>query len=115
MKAFFTFFFLASGIVSCAPKSVADDSSLSESASCAAIGGTVEVVGPIATPTCILHYGDADKKCSAKADCQGQCRLSAPMLPSDGTPAVGQCAATNVAAGCFALVEEGKTVGAGCV
>jgi hypothetical protein len=82
-------------------------------ATCAARGGTMQPVGRLQRPTCVVPYADADKICRDKADCQGACILDG-NVETTGAVA-GTCQKTNVQFGCFAKVVDGKATGAICI
>jgi putative hemolysin len=85
----------------------------SADASCAARGGTMQPVGRMQRPTCVVPYADAGKTCSDKADCQGAC-IAEGNLEAQGAT-TGQCQKSNVQFGCYAKVVNGKATGAICV
>jgi hypothetical protein len=82
-------------------------------ATCAARGGTMQPVGRMQRPTCVVPYADAGKTCSDKADCQGAC-IAEGNLEAQGAT-TGQCQKTNVQFGCYAKIVGGKSTGAICV
>ena len=85
----------------------------SADASCAARGGTMQPVGRMQRPTCVVPYADAGKTCSDKADCQGAC-IAEGNLEAQGAT-TGQCQKANVQFGCYAKIVNGKATGAICV
>ncbi|MEJ2815425.1 hypothetical protein [Caulobacter sp. CCG-8] len=82
-------------------------------ASCAARGGSMQPVGRLQRPTCVVPYADAGKTCSDKADCQGAC-IAEGNLEAQGAT-TGQCQKTNVQFGCFAKIVNGKATAAICI
>ncbi|HEY1606521.1 MAG TPA: hypothetical protein VGF77_13090 [Allosphingosinicella sp.] len=77
---------------------------------CISRGGH-ESRGGFGEPICQVHFADAGKVCTGKADCQGQCLSDAPDNSQNvpvGTPVVGHCAAESNTFGCYAPVENGK-------
>lgn len=71
-------------------------------------------------PICQLHYSDAGKTCSGKADCLGQCRLSVDgphETPRSlaGQAAKGLCTAERYSPGCFVTIEGGKVTAGGAI
>lgn len=82
-------------------------------ASCAARGGTMQPVGRLQRPTCVVPYADAGKTCSDKADCQGAC-IAEGNLEAQGAT-TGQCQKTNVQFGCYAKIVGGKATAAICI
>jgi putative hemolysin len=85
----------------------------SADASCAARGGSMQPVGRLQRPACVVPYADAGKTCSDKADCQGACIAEGNPKAQDAT--TGQCQKTNVQFGCYAKIVGGKATGAICV
>jgi putative hemolysin len=85
----------------------------SADATCAAHGGSMQPVGRLQRPTCVVPYADAGKTCSDKADCQGSC-IAESNLEAQGAVS-GQCQKTNVQFGCYAKIVGGKATGAICV
>ena len=85
----------------------------SEAATCATRGGTMQPVGRLQRPTCVVPFADAGKTCSDKADCQGAC-IAEGNLEAQGA-VTGQCQKTNVQFGCYAKIVNGKATGAICV
>jgi hypothetical protein len=79
----------------------------SADASCAARGGSMQPVGRLQRPTCVVPYADAGKTCSDKADCQGAC-IAEGNLEAQGAT-TGQCQKTNVQFGCYAKIVGGKS------
>ena len=106
-------------LAACAPTAQAPAPSLptgtaqSADASCAARGGSMQPVGRLQRPTCVVPYADAGKTCSDKADCQGAC-IAEGNLEAQGAT-TGQCQKTNVQFGCYAKIVGGKATGAICV
>jgi len=82
-------------------------------ASCAARGGSMQPVGRLQRPTCVVPYADAGKTCSDKADCQGAC-IAEGNLEAQGAT-TGLCQKTNVQFGCFAKIVNGKATAAICI
>lgn len=96
----------------CAPTAVAPSPEATE-ASCAARGGVIQRGGKLQLPTCVTPYADAGKSCTDKSQCQGACIVEGNLEPQSGV--TGQCQKTDRQFGCYAKVENGKTVGAICV
>ena len=106
--------FALSLLAACAPAAQAPaPTAQSADASCAARGGSMQPVGRLQRPTCVVPYADAGKTCSDKADCQGAC-IAEGNLEAQGAT-TGQCQKTNVQFGCYAKIVGGKTTGAICV
>lgn len=82
-------------------------------ATCSAKGGSIQPVGRAQIPTCVTPYADAGKSCTDKRQCQGACIVEGNLEPQSGV--TGQCQKTDRQFGCYAKVENGKTVGAICV
>ena len=101
-------------LAACAPAAQAPaPAAQSADASCAARGGSMQPVGRLQRPTCVVPYADAGKACSDKADCQGACIAEG---NSESQGAVnGQCQKTNVQFGCYAKIVNGKATGTICV
>ena len=56
-------------LAACAPSAPASQpTAQSADASCAARGGSMQPVGRLQRPTCVVPYADAGKTCSDKAD-----------------------------------------------
>src|SRR3954469_13095382 len=88
-------------LAACAPASTGPtQTAQSEQATCAAGGGSMQPVGRLQRPTCVVPYADAGKICSDKADCQGAC-IAQGNLEAQGVT-TGQCQKTNVQFGCYA-------------
>jgi len=101
-------------LAACAPAAQAPaPAAQSADASCAARGGTMQPVGRLQRPTCVVPYADAGKTCSDKADCQGAC-IAEGNLEAQGAT-TGQCQKTNVQFGCYAKIVGGKSTGAICI
>ncbi|SFK32525.1 hypothetical protein [Caulobacter sp. UNC279MFTsu5.1] len=102
-------------LAACAPAAQAPAPTTAQSAdaSCAARGGTMQPVGRLQRPTCVVPYADAGKTCSDKADCQGAC-IAEGNLEAQGA-VTGQCQKTNVQFGCYAKIVGGKATAAICV
>ena len=101
-------------LAACAPAAPGPQpAAQSADASCAARGGSMQPVGRLQRPTCVVPYADAGKTCSDKADCQGGCIAEGNLEAQDAT--TGQCQKTNVQFGCYAKVVNGKATGAICV
>jgi len=101
-------------LAACAPAAQAPaPAAQSADASCAARGGSMQPVGRLQRPTCVVPYADAGKTCSDKADCQGAC-IAEGNLEAQGAT-TGQCQKTNVQFGCYAKIVNGKATGAICV
>ena len=71
-------------------------------------------------PICQLHYSDAGKTCSGKADCLGQCRSSVDGPQESTHPLAGQetkglCTAEKYSPGCFVTIEGGKVTANGAI
>jgi putative hemolysin len=100
-------------LAACAPAPAPQPAAQSADASCAARGGTLQPVGRLQRPTCVVPYADAGKTCSDKADCQGACIAEGNLEAQDAT--TGQCQKTNVQFGCYAKIVGGKSTGAICI
>lgn len=101
-------------LAACAPSAPGPQpTAQSADASCAARGGSMQPVGRIQRPACVVPYADAGKTCSDKADCQGAC-IAEGNLEAQGA-VTGQCQKTNVQFGCYARIVDGKSTGAICV
>jgi putative hemolysin len=100
-------------LAACAPAPAPQPAAQSADASCAARGGTMQPVGRLQRPTCVVPYADAGKTCSDKADCQGAC-IAEGNLEAQGAT-TGQCQKTNVQFGCYAKIVGGKSTGAICI
>ena len=101
-------------LAACAPAAQAPaPAAQSADASCAARGGSMQPVGRLQRPTCVVPYADAGKTCSDKADCQGAC-IAEGNAESQGA-ITGQCQKTNVQFGCFAKIVNGKATAAICI
>ena len=101
-------------LAGCAPTAQAPaPAAQSADATCAARGGSMQPVGRMQRPTCVVPYADAGKTCSDKADCQGAC-IAEGNLEAQGAT-TGQCQKTNVQFGCYAKIVNGKATGAICV
>jgi putative hemolysin len=101
-------------LAACAPAAQAPaPAAQSADASCAARGGSMQPVGRLQRPTCVVPYADAGKTCSDKADCQGAC-IAEGNLEAQGAVS-GQCQKTNVQFGCYAKIVDGKSTGAICI
>lgn len=101
-------------MAACAPTAQAPaPAAQSADASCAQRGGSMQPVGRMQRPTCVVPYADAGKTCSDKADCQGAC-IAEGNLEAQGAT-TGQCQKTNVQFGCYAKIVGGKATGAICV
>jgi len=101
-------------LAACAPAAQAPaPAAQSADASCAARGGTMQPVGRLQRPTCVVPYADAGKACSDKADCQGAC-IAESNLEAQGATS-GQCQKTNVQFGCYAKIVGGKATAAICI
>lgn len=102
-------------LAACAPAAQAPAPTTAQSAdaSCAARGGSMQPVGRLQRPTCVVPYADAGKTCSDKADCQGAC-IAEGNLEAQGAT-TGQCQKTNVQFGCFAKIVNGKATAAICI
>ena len=101
-------------LAACAPATQAPaPTAQSADASCAARGGSMQPVGRLQRPTCVVPFADAGKTCSDKADCQGAC-IAEGNLEAQGA-VTGQCQKTNRQFGCYAKVVNGKSTGAICV
>jgi putative hemolysin len=101
-------------LAACAPATqTSAPTAQSADASCAARGGSMQPVGRLQRPTCVVPYADAGKTCSDKADCQGAC-IAEGNLEAQGAT-TGQCQKTNVQFGCYAKIVGGKATGAICV
>jgi putative hemolysin len=100
-------------LAACAPAPAPQPTAQSADASCAARGGSMQPVGRLQRPTCVVPYADAGKICSDKADCQGAC-IAEGNLEAQGAT-TGQCQKTNVQFGCYAKIVGGKATGAICV
>ena len=100
-------------LAACAPAApVVAPAAQSAEASCAARGGSLQPVGRLQRPACVVPYADAGKTCSDKADCQGACIAEGNL----DTPATtGQCQKTNVQFGCYAKLVNGKAAATICV
>ena len=116
----FSIFAVASLAVSlmaaCAPAAGPDAApaqAQSAEADCAARGGSMQPVGRMQRPTCVVPYADAGKTCSDKADCQGACIADGNAESQAAT--AGQCQKTNVQFGCYAKIVAGKSTGTICV
>lgn len=78
---------------------------------CTAAGGTIREVGLLGHPACEVPTSDAGKICRDSKDCEGRCLVEdwdGDRPPSVGTPAAGQCEASNLTFGCFAEVRRGR-------
>ncbi|MGR4865218.1 hypothetical protein [Caulobacter sp. LARHSG274] len=101
-------------LAACAPTAPAPaPSAQSEAATCATRGGTLQPVGRLQRPTCVVPFADAGKTCSDKADCQGACIAEGNLQAQGAT--TGQCQKTNVQFGCYARIVDGKATAAICV
>ena len=101
-------------LAACAPAAPGPtQTAQSEEATCATRGGSMQPVGRMQRPTCVVPYADAGKTCSDKADCQGAC-IAEGNLEAQGAT-TGQCQKTTVQFGCFAKIENGKATGAICI
>jgi putative hemolysin len=101
-------------LAACAPAAqTSAPTAQSADASCAARGGSMQPVGRLQRPTCVVPYADAGKTCSDKADCQGACIADGNAESQAAT--TGQCQKTNVQFGCYAKIVAGKSTGTICV
>ena len=101
-------------LAACAPAAQAPaPTAQSADASCAARGGSMQPVGRLQRPTCVVPYADAGKTCSDKADCQGACIADGNAESQAAT--AGQCQKTNVQFGCYAKIVGGKSTGTICI
>ncbi|MBO9559616.1 MAG: hypothetical protein J7515_13685 [Caulobacter sp.] len=103
-------------LAACAPAAgpdAAPPKAQNAEADCAARGGSMQPVGRLQRPTCVVPYADAGKACSDKADCQGAC-IAEGNLEAQGAT-TGQCQKTNVQFGCYAKIVNGKATAAICV
>ena len=101
-------------LAACAPSAPGPQpTAQSADASCAARGGSMQPVGRIQRPTCVVPFADAGKTCSDKADCQGACIADGNAESQSAT--TGQCQKTNVQFGCYAKIVGGKSTGTICV
>jgi len=100
-------------LAACAPAPASQPAAQSADASCAARGGSMQPVGRLQRPTCVVPYADAGKTCSDKADCQGACIAEGALDAQDAT--TGQCQKTNVQFGCYAKIVGGKATAAICI
>lgn len=85
-----------------------------DAAACAARGGTIETVGRLQRPTCVVPFADAGKACTDASQCEGGCIVTGNIEPSSA-PVTGQCQRAKVQFGCYAKVVGGKAVDAICV
>jgi putative hemolysin len=101
-------------LAACAPASPGPtQTAQSEAATCATRGGSMQPVGRMQRPTCVVPFADAGKTCSDKADCQGACIADGNAESQAAT--TGQCQKTNVQFGCYAKIVGGKSTGTICV
>jgi hypothetical protein len=78
---------------------------------CKASGGTIEKVGMIGTPACVIPTADAGKTCRDSGECQGRCLVKdwkGDHPPRVGTQSKGMCEASNLTFGCFAEIRRGR-------
>ena len=80
---------------------------------CAARGGKIEPVCMLGKLTCVIRYRDADKPCSDKAQCTGECLYAGDDAPRKN--AVGRCQRTSDPCGCKAPIVKGAVQPAMCV
>ena len=101
-------------LAACAPAAQGPQpTAQSADASCAARGGSMQPVGRMQRPTCVVPFADAGKTCSDKADCQGACIADGNAESQSAVS--GQCQKTNVQFGCYAKIVGGKSTGTICV
>jgi hypothetical protein len=82
---------------------------------CRARGGELRQIGRMQTPSCVIRYADAGKRCTDGSQCQGDCRAEADLPPPGRTPAApgvleGRCQADSNPFGCHTRLENGQAV-----
>lgn len=97
------------------PADTAETTSATPSAAaCTAAGGSLQPLGRLQRVQCVVPYADADKVCSAKADCSGQCLATSDVAP--GTAARGVCQRdVSQNFGCRQRIDGGVALGTICV
>ena len=77
---------------------------------CEKNGGEVRRAGLLGMPRCITPYGDADKECNAKSQCEGRCMAHDSVTDYDAPPgeAIDRCERNNNPFGCYATIDDGK-------
>ena len=85
---------------------------------CAKAGGFMERRGMQNNKVCVVRYRDANKLCSDKSDCEGDCLID--LGREDHTEAElaqavkGRCQADDQLLGCYAEIAKGKVVSRIC-
>lgn len=73
---------------------------------CQRKGGSIQHVGMLGTPSCVVPYRDAGKPCKDRSECEGYCK--APEGLAEGSAATGSCSRDSADHfGCNAAVEGG--------
>lgn len=78
---------------------------------CEASGGTIEKVGMVGMPACVVPTKDAGKPCGDSSECEGRCLVEdwrGEHPPRVGTLSRGTCEASNITNGCFGEVRRGR-------
>lgn len=83
-----------------------------DQASCKSAGGNWQPVCRRQTLACVMTFPDAQKACSGKADCMGECLAHG--SPKPGAKAEGLCAADDDPCGCKQKIEGGIAQGTLC-
>ncbi|NKJ19708.1 hypothetical protein [Dyella sp. SG609] len=85
-----------------------------DEAACRGKGGSVQGVGMLGMPACVVPFADGGKPCNDKADCQGRCLITE-FVADKSTPRTATCQRDNQLFGCWSEVLHGQPQPRWCV